>query len=175
MRSQPAFRRLVLAVSFLTTSACRVSTSVDNSTLIATGDLPGVTSVLTGVSGGQEWWHTISIDSATGQYDDRQCVRGGSLDRCSVDVIRRTGSADRPVLADLFRLSASAGFRSLGARYGFGSGITPPDPQGVTLTIIANGRKQVVSYDPRAPLPAVLGQMDCRLRAATGSLINCAS
>jgi hypothetical protein len=153
--------------------ACRTTTSSDPTGEPAPGVAASIVHETVIAAGGRVSATVVTFDSLAATFEERHCPIGENVATCP-GMQRRTGSLDRVAFAELWRIFASAEFRSLRPFYGFTGGIVPPDANGVTVTVVANGRRWRVSRDARAPSPAILSRIDCRLQVARGMLISCA-
>ena len=151
--------------------ACRTSTAVEMAGEPAPGIASNITVISMQAAGGNVTSSAVVFDSASGTYEEYQCA--GSNPLSCPNAQRHTGSSDRIALDAAFQLTGSAAFRSLRPSYGFPGDITPPDPRGVTIIVVANGRRWSVSRDMRATYPEILARLDCRLELARGALILC--
>lgn len=160
-------------VALIMLGACSTSTGPDLSGEPAVGVASRITYEHHQVAGGQPQLTVLTVDSASARWDEVTCVGGSQLGRCQ-QTRTRAGNAGPADQAALWQFATSAAFRALRATYGFPDGMVPPDGSSATLTVVANGRRWQVSYDTRAPLPAALARLDCRLRVVRGDLILCA-
>jgi hypothetical protein len=165
-------RTLLIALASLAT-ACRSSTGPALTGEPAGDAAASITYDVLQVAGGRPRVTVVTIDSATARWEEVACDGVERLSGCA-SPMRRSGSVPPSLMSDVWSTTASAEFRALGPTYGFSGGIVPPDVHSVRLTVVANGRRWRVDYDARAPLPGVLGRLDCRVQVARGSLISCA-
>jgi hypothetical protein len=165
MRNAIAFASALLA-------SCQVATAAVGPSEPAPDALPSITLEQLQVAGGTPWLHVVAFDSASLSFVSRTCPNRGDIAACPAPVTA-TGRAAAQPLTEVFRLVNSSAGRNLRATYMFDGGVRPPDAAQFTLTVVSNGRRWRVQWDPRAPHPSVLRRAACQLEVARGSLALC--
>lgn len=121
--------------------------------------------------GGHVYRSTFTLDSATAQFESYLCTSG--VNGPCISEERRTGTASRTALDDLFRYAQTREFRELRDGYRPSGDIVPPDGGGTKLTIVTGEREKTITWAKHVTIPAALDSFLCRLQAATHPLILC--
>lgn len=165
--------RALLAVVSVLLTACQITTAAVGPSEPAPGARASITLEQMQVAGGNPWLSVLTFDSATLSYESRTCNTAFDIARCP-NLVSTSGRSIPGPLTEVFQRVNSSEGRSVRATYTFDGDVRPPDMAQVSVTVVSNGRRWRVQWDPRARHPSILGQIACRLEQARGALILCA-
>jgi len=167
--SARTWRRAATMTVLLSTACARQPLPTD---VAAPGEPARVVLTSSAVAGGRSYFSETRVDSATAHYLFTTCDDAGGGGRCPTERTRE-GTVLGSILQALFVESTGPAMRRVNATYRRPSNITPPDPGGSKLEIIANGRRRSVEWDHGVNVPDVVHSVGCLLQAARGDLILC--
>jgi hypothetical protein len=124
-------------------------------------------------AGGNVYQETITVDSASAQFEYVTCVSSAGQSACG-DQQRRVGEVNPATLGQLFGIVQTPSFEQLRETYDREGDVVPPDGSWTQVTVTVAERTKTVRWAGGATLPQILVRFNCWMESVRGSLIACA-